>query len=178
MTFRGSSERDLQEFDRTDREFHEAVETQDDDVVETIMDERFDYRPEMFYSPDKLVLSYGVPAPTPAFVYNALGKKPLPTREEVEVLTISSQRIWHLFLDPHIRRELGGRSSGTSGSMKNLAKPKVMSMRVPLPPLPIQQTFAARVTEVRALETQQAASRRRLDDLFQSLLHRAFRGEL
>jgi type I restriction enzyme R subunit len=83
MTFRGSFERDVREFDRTDGDFHEAVETEDDDAVETIMDERFYYRPEMFYSPDKLVLSYGVPAPTPAFVYNALGKKPLPTREEV-----------------------------------------------------------------------------------------------
>jgi hypothetical protein len=34
------------------------------------------------------------------------------------------------------------------------------------------------VAEVRALETKQAESRRRLDDLFASLLHRAFRGEL
>jgi hypothetical protein len=31
---------------------------------------------------------------------------------------------------------------------------------------------------VRALEAQQVGSRRRLDDLYQSLLHRAFRGEL
>jgi hypothetical protein len=37
---------------------------------------------------------------------------------------------------------------------------------------------AARVAEVRALEARQAALRRRLDDLYQSLLHRAFRGEL
>jgi hypothetical protein len=34
------------------------------------------------------------------------------------------------------------------------------------------------VSEVRAIEKKQAESRRRLDDLFQSLLHRAFRGEL
>ena len=37
---------------------------------------------------------------------------------------------------------------------------------------------AARVSEIRAMKTAQAASRRRLDDLFQSLLHRAFQGEL
>jgi type I restriction enzyme S subunit len=52
------------------------------------------------------------------------------------------------------------------------------SIRLPLPPLHVQHQFADRVAEVRALEAQQAASRRRLDDLFQSLLHRAFRGEL
>ena len=44
----------------------------------------------MYYSPDKLILSYGVPAPTPAFVYNALGKKPLPTREAIVADTVDS----------------------------------------------------------------------------------------
>jgi type I restriction enzyme S subunit len=51
-------------------------------------------------------------------------------------------------------------------------------MGIPFPPIPLQCAFAARVAEVRAVEAQQAASRRRLNDLFQSLLHRAFRGEL
>jgi hypothetical protein len=37
--------------------------------------------------------------------------------------------------------------------------------------------FASRVAEIRAIETQQAVSRR-LDDLFASLLHCAFKGEL
>lgn len=46
------------------------------------------------------------------------------------------------------------------------------------PPLALLQEFAARVAEVRALEVQQAASRRRLDDLFESLLHRAFESEV
>ena len=47
-----------------------------------------------------------------------------------------------------------------------------------LPPLALQKEFAACVTEIRELEAGQAASRRRLDDLFQSMLHRAFNGEL
>ena len=41
-----------------------------------------------------------------------------------------------------------------------------------------RQEFAARVSHIRALQTEQAASRRRLDGLFHSLLHRAFQGEL
>lgn len=48
----------------------------------------------------------------------------------------------------------------------------------PLPPFPLQCKFVTRVAEIRAMEAQQSESRRRLDDLFQSLLHRAFRGEL
>ncbi|BFU95800.1 MAG: hypothetical protein NTNFB02_25220 [Nitrospira sp.] len=38
--------------------------------------------------------------------------------------------------------------------------------------------LAARVAEIRTMETPQAVSRRRLDDLSASLLHRAFEGEL
>ncbi len=62
--------------------------------------------------------------------------------------------------------------------MKDLSMEKVLSMQVPKPPLPLQQQFAARGAEVRALAESQAASRRRLDDLRQSLLYRAFQGAL
>jgi hypothetical protein len=47
------------------------------------MGERFFYKPDMLYSSDKLVLSCGVPAPTRTFVYGALGKRPIPTKDEV-----------------------------------------------------------------------------------------------
>ena len=47
-----------------------------------------------------------------------------------------------------------------------------------IPALVLQKEFAARVSEIRVLQAEQAASRRRLDDLFQSMLHRAFQGEL
>jgi type I restriction enzyme S subunit len=51
-------------------------------------------------------------------------------------------------------------------------------IQIPVPPLPLQKDFAVRVTEIRAVQTDQSASRKRLDDLFQSMLHRAFEGEL
>ncbi len=90
MTFRGSFERDVKDFASKDGQFSEAVEIEDDDVVETILQERFFHKPEMYYSADKLVVSYGVPAPTPAFVYNALGKKPLPTKDQIIADTVDS----------------------------------------------------------------------------------------
>lgn len=83
MTFQGAFERDLVEFVDKDLEFREAVEAEDDDAIDTIMQERFYHRPIMYYSADKLALSYGIPAPTPAFVYGALGRKPLPTRKQL-----------------------------------------------------------------------------------------------
>jgi type I restriction enzyme R subunit len=90
MTFRGSFERDVKEFAERDSEMKMAVADEDDDAVETIMNERFYHKPEMYYSPDKLIRSYGVPAPTPAFVYNAVGKKPLPTKDDIVSDTVDS----------------------------------------------------------------------------------------
>ena len=90
MTFRGSFERDVKEFAAKDPELNAAIADEDDDAVETIMNERFYHNPEMYYSPDKLVRSYGVPAPTPAFVYNAVGKKPLPTKDDIVTDTVDS----------------------------------------------------------------------------------------
>ncbi len=68
--------------------------------------------------------------------------------------------------------------SAGSATIAHLTGVQLKRLRVPLPPLPLQKQFAAAVGEIRAMQEQQAASRRRLDDLFQSLLHRAFRGEL
>jgi len=90
MTFRGSYEKDIREFVDKTPELKEAVEAEDDDAIETIVNQRFYHRPEMYYSPDKLVVSYGVPAPTPAFVYHAVGKRPLPTREAIVTDTVDS----------------------------------------------------------------------------------------
>jgi type I restriction enzyme S subunit len=83
-----------------------------------------------------------------------------------------------LFQHPAIRLELGNRATGTGGSMKNLSMGKVLSMKIPLPPVKLQHTFAVRVADIHDLETAQTTSRQRLDELFKSLLHRALQGEL
>jgi type I restriction enzyme, S subunit len=63
-------------------------------------------------------------------------------------------------------------------AVKGINLGDLKKLPVPVPPLPLQKQFASHVTDIRAMETQQAASRQRLNDLFQSLLHRAFNGEL
>ena len=90
MTFRGGYERDIKLFVDKTPELKDAIEAEDDDAIETIVNEKFYNKPEMFYSPDKLVISYGVPATTPDFVYNAVGKKPLPTKDDVVNDTVDS----------------------------------------------------------------------------------------
>jgi type I restriction enzyme S subunit len=63
----------------------------------------------------------------------------------------------------------------------NLASINMTQLRalpVLLPSLLQQKEFAKQVIEIRRIEGQQSVSRHRLDDLFQSLLDKAFRGEL
>jgi type I restriction enzyme S subunit len=67
---------------------------------------------------------------------------------------------------------------GSQTALPILKKSLFEKIRIPVPPLPLQKEFAQRVTEIRELEAGQATSRTRLDALFQSMLHRAFNGEL
>lgn len=63
-------------------------------------------------------------------------------------------------------------------AQKNINLKTLRELQVAVPPLERQRTFTGRLSEIRALEAAQDGSRKRLDDLLQSLLHRAFQGEL
>jgi len=100
-----------------------------------------------------------------------------------------NQHIFNVKLQPGLDREffiqsvnvrlndLIARAHGGVG-LQHVTKGVLNAVPVLVPPLPMQQEFAKRVAETRELEAEQAASRERLDALFQSMLHRAFRGEL
>jgi type I restriction enzyme S subunit len=78
---------------------------------------------------------------------------------------------------PFMKRKLAEMARGAVGQA-NINSKELKSIIVPVPPLDLQKKFAERVTEIRELEASQATSRTHLDALFQSMLHRAFNGEL
>lgn len=55
---------------------------------------------------------------------------------------------------------------------------ELAAMRFPVPPLTDQQKFAALVEKVESLRAKQRKSEKELEELFNSLMQRAFRGEL
>ncbi len=63
-------------------------------------------------------------------------------------------------------------------AVKGINLGDLKKLPVPVPPLPLQKKFAARVSEIRTVQSEQDASCRRLENLFQSMLHRAFMGGL
>jgi type I restriction enzyme S subunit len=67
---------------------------------------------------------------------------------------------------------------GNAFALPILKKSLFEQIQIPLPPLSLQREFATQVAEIRELESGQAASRQRMDALFQSLLHHAFQGDL
>jgi type I restriction enzyme S subunit len=63
-------------------------------------------------------------------------------------------------------------------TMTTMDQDGLLRVDVPLPPIPLQAEFAAQVSAVERLKAAQRASLVKLDALFASLQHRAFRGEL
>jgi len=75
------------------------------------------------------------------------------------------------------KRHILGRAKH-SINQSSINQEDVKCMPIIVPPLPLQQEFAQRVSEIRALQAAQAASRKQTEHLFQSMLHRAFNQEL
>jgi type I restriction enzyme S subunit len=63
-------------------------------------------------------------------------------------------------------------------SVPDLHLREIKTIVIPLPPLPLQQKFAQIVQQYERLRAQQRESARQAEQLFQSLLHGAFKGEL
>ena len=66
----------------------------------------------------------------------------------------------------------------STSTIAHLTGEKLRRLPVPLPPLPLQQKFAAIVESVERQKAAQRAHLAELDALFAALQHRAFRGEL
>jgi type I restriction enzyme S subunit len=62
--------------------------------------------------------------------------------------------------------------------MPNISKSRLMTLPIEIPSLALQEEFGERVREANDLAAVQASNSERLDGLYQSLVHRAFNGEL
>ena len=66
----------------------------------------------------------------------------------------------------------------TTATIAHLTGEKLKAMPIPVPPLPLQQTFATRIQVIESLKTTHRTALAQLDALFASLQQRAFAGEL
>jgi len=82
----------------------------------------------------------------------------------------------YFLLHPIVSKYLGQQAKGAV--MDGLNMGIIKGIPLPLPPLPLQQEFARRVAAIEALKATHKVALAKLDELFASLQHRAFRGEL
>ncbi|MGW6870975.1 restriction endonuclease subunit S [Streptomyces xanthophaeus] len=82
----------------------------------------------------------------------------------------------HLFRQEEFRRQIRERSSGTSGSMKNIAQSNVLGIPCGIPPEELQRSFSERIQRIDRMRSAHRAHLAALDELFASLQHRAFSG--
>ena len=90
--------------------------------------------------------------------------------------TATATYLFHVLTSVSMKAKLEEFSLGAT--MPNLNKGIVAGLRVSLPPLPLQQTFATRIASIEALKTTHRRALAALDALFASLQQRAFAGQL
>jgi type I restriction enzyme S subunit len=76
------------------------------------------------------------------------------------------------------RENLRKVATGSSGSMLNISKAKLKQLIVPLPPYNLQMQFGQHLQLIEQQKKQAQAALEKSDGLFNSLLQRAFKGEL
>jgi type I restriction enzyme S subunit len=89
---------------------------------------------------------------------------------------IEPRFLWAALRDDFFQRQLERIMKQALRNQVPITAQRELLLRIPT--LPLQKEFTQQLTEIRELEAGQATSRTRLDALFQSMLHRAFNGEL
>ncbi len=84
----------------------------------------------------------------------------------------------YILSESSIRAKFSANSTGTSGSMYNVSMDKFKNIEIPVPPREIQERFADFVKQVDKLKFKMENSLEELKNNFNSLMQRAFNGEL
>ena len=83
---------------------------------------------------------------------------------------------YSIIFHPEILKQINRSNKGAI--MEGLNLKIIKSLKMPLPPLPLQQKFAAIVRQVEQMRQCQQESKAHIDDLFNALMQKAFKGEL
>jgi type I restriction enzyme, S subunit len=89
-----------------------------------------------------------------------------------QAATVEYVRVWVSFLQKALE------DAAPESAQKNINLAILRDLKIPVPPLDLQQTFAARINTVESLKATHRAALADTDALFASLQHRAFTGQL
>lgn len=86
--------------------------------------------------------------------------------------------LWKLINNEMFREKIKMISNGSAKSMSNISKQNLMKLKVPVPPIELQNEFAEFVTKTDSIRSKMEESLSELEDNFNSLMQRSFKGEL
>ena len=90
----------------------------------------------------------------------------------------SALYVWSAFSRREFRRQISERATGSSGSMKNISQGVVLSLPLVIPPASLREEYGEKLLKIEDARVSTNSSLVKLDELFASLQHRAFRGKL
>ncbi|EJT6493747.1 restriction endonuclease subunit S [Clostridium perfringens] len=86
--------------------------------------------------------------------------------------------LWKLINHDLFREKIKALSNGSAKSMSNISKQRLMELKIPVPPIELQNQFAEFVKQVDKLKFEMEKSLKELENNFNSLMNKAFKGEL
>ena len=115
-----------------------------------------------------------------AYVYNTEPNLMMPdlifrfnTNENINKIYL-----WKLINHDLFREKIKSLSNGSAKSMSNISKQRLMELNIPIPPIELQKQFADFVKQTDKLKFEMEKSLKELEDNFNSLMQKAFKGEL
>ncbi len=91
---------------------------------------------------------------------------------------LNPQFLSHLLISENIKIQLLGVGSAGGAVMEAITKEQLEKFNIPIPPIELQNQFAERVQLIETQKRQAQEALTKSEELFQSLLQRAFKGEL
>jgi type I restriction enzyme S subunit len=96
----------------------------------------------------------------------------------IEDKPISKIYLWGLFSSVNFRKVVQSLATGAAGSMPNISKAKLLDLEIPFPPIELQEQYENRIVKIWELVATHEAKKKKVNEAFESVLQRAFKGEL
>ncbi|OGU16681.1 MAG: hypothetical protein A2076_06560 [Geobacteraceae bacterium GWC2_53_11] len=91
---------------------------------------------------------------------------------------VASEYLWALLSSTGKRKQIQSLAGGSSGSMPNISKAKLMEQMIEVPPMALQKKYAKILHSNYSIRNKLEATAQSSSTLFNSLLQRAFKGVL
>lgn len=110
----------------------------------------------VFQTPNGLLL--------PDTIFNLIYKKEI----------VFGEYLWKLFTNSNFKKKIHLLATGTAGSMPNISKQKLMSLKIPLPPIDKQKKYAVLVNHVEIVRQRMINNSDEMDNQFNALMQKYF----